>query len=141
MAPTPPLSETRLRQIATDACESTLGSQSEYVHSSTPSWNSSIINKILEALISETAPARKDQPPAWKFCVNSTIIQHPEAVRAGEEDDEDEKEGKGRGKRGMHAASGAYWNNEKDGMWNFKFQGEEQLGMDVVVTIMWISAI
>ena len=23
----------------------------------------------------------------------------------------------------MHSASGAYWNNERDGMWSFKWEG------------------
>jgi len=43
------------------------------------------------------------------------------------------------GRRGMHSAAGAYWNNEKDGMWSFKYAGGESKGMDVVVSIMWIA--
>jgi len=48
----------------------------------------------------------------------------------------------------MHAASGAYWNQEKDGMWSFKYDGEEQgqgLGegkgreFDVVVGVVWVG--
>ncbi len=34
------------------------------------------------------------------------------------------------GKRGMHSASGAYWNSEKDGMWNFKYEKSESKGFD-----------
>ena len=26
------------------------------------------------------------------------------------------------GRRGMHSACGAYWNNERDGMWSFKYE-------------------
>lgn len=43
------------------------------------------------------------------------------------------------GRRGMHSASGAYWNNERDGMWSFKYEGGESKGMDIVVSIMWIG--
>lgn len=43
------------------------------------------------------------------------------------------------GRRGMHSASGAYWNNEKDGMWSHKYEGGEGKGMDVVVSVMWIA--
>lgn len=39
----------------------------------------------------------------------------------------------------MHSASGAYWNNEKDGMWSHKYEGGESKGMDVVVSVMWIA--
>ena len=31
-------------------------------------------------------------------------------------------ENTGVGRRGMHSACGAYWNNEKDGMWSFKYE-------------------
>lgn len=43
------------------------------------------------------------------------------------------------GRRGMHSASGAYWNNERDGMWSHKYEGGEGKGMDVVVSVMWIA--
>ena len=45
------------------------------------------------------------------------------------------------GRRGMHSASGAYWNNEKDGMWNFKYEKAESKGFDVVLSILWISIV
>ncbi|KAI9722452.1 MAG: hypothetical protein M1835_003958, partial [Candelina submexicana] len=43
------------------------------------------------------------------------------------------------GRRGMHSATGAYWNNERDGMWNFKYEAIENRGLDVVVSIIWIA--
>jgi len=58
--------------------------------------------------------------------VNSTIIQHLA---------KDNGEGGG-GRRGMHSACGAYWNNEKDGMWSFKFEAKD---MDVVISVIWIA--
>jgi dynein light chain Tctex-type 1 len=39
----------------------------------------------------------------------------------------------------MHSASGAYWNNERDGFWSFKWEGGEKRGMDVVVVVYWIA--
>jgi len=45
-----------------------------------------------------------------------------------------------KGRRGMHSATGAYWNNETDGMWSWKYEGGEAKGMDVVVSIIWIVA-
>lgn len=63
--------------------------------------------------------------------INSTIIQHSTASSA---DDSAEK-----GRRGMHSAAGAYWNNEKDGMWSYKWEGGEGKGLDVVVMVMWVG--
>lgn len=45
----------------------------------------------------------------------------------------------GRGRRGMHSATGAYWNEETDGMWSFKWEGGEGRGMDVVVSVIWVA--
>lgn len=47
--------------------------------------------------------------------------------------------GKKVGRRGMHSASGAYWNNERDGMWSHKYEGGEEKEMDIVISIMWIG--
>ncbi|KAH0544688.1 hypothetical protein FGG08_001193 [Glutinoglossum americanum] len=46
---------------------------------------------------------------------------------------------KGVGRRGMHSATGAYWNNEKDGMWSFKYEEAAGRGMDVVISVIWIA--
>lgn len=62
--------------------------------------------------------------------MNSTIIQH---VAPGEEDAVNQR------KRGMHSATGAYWNNEKDGTWSYKYECAEKKGLDVVISIMWIA--
>jgi hypothetical protein len=86
--------------------------------------------------------------------VNSTIIQHlsdphsstPEADNStqGEKVKEEGADGEVKatskvGRRGMHSASGAYWNNERDGMWSYKYEGGEGKGMDIVVSVMWIG--
>ena len=43
-------------------------------------------------------------------------------------------------RRGMHSATGAFWDSQKDGMWSFKYEGgEEGRGFDVVVSVVWIS--
>jgi len=156
---TPPISATRLKQIATDACESALGSAEYYEHSKTEHWNTVIINTILRSLISESSPPGGN--PSYKYAVNSTIIQHlvptaalnkpkapvtPTNTSAGQSDAKtgdvkaagtDEKAIFGR--RGMHSASGAYWNEKTDGMWSFKYEGGESKGLDVVISIIWVG--
>jgi dynein light chain Tctex-type 1 len=44
-------------------------------------------------------------------------------------------------RRGMHSATGAFWNNERDGMWSFKYEGGEGKGFDVVVSVVWIGIV
>jgi dynein light chain Tctex-type 1 len=39
----------------------------------------------------------------------------------------------------MHSAVGAYWNNEKDGTYSYKWDGAEKIGMDIVISITWIA--
>lgn len=108
-----------------------------YSHADTESWNTTIINSILGALVEETgqasASASSPAQPQFKYVVNSTIIQH--AAASSSAGDEAKKI---TGRRGMHAASGAYWNNEKDGMWSYKYPGAESKGLDVVIGIIWV---
>jgi hypothetical protein len=40
------------------------------------------------------------------------------------------------GRRGMHSATGAYWNDKTDGMWSFKYEGGENKGLDVVISVI-----
>jgi hypothetical protein len=147
-SPKQPLTTTRLTQIATDACSTALSTATTYHHDSTASWNNAIINSILQSLISETSAHESSEDTAdgsrYKFAVNSTIIQHLSDPRsAGSEEGappaSEEGAQKSVGRRGMHSASGAYWNNERDGMWSFKYEGGESKGMDIVVSIMWIG--
>ncbi|KAI7239873.1 hypothetical protein KC343_g12041 [Hortaea werneckii] len=178
-----PISQTRLRQISNDACDSALATATAYNHAQTAAWNDSIINSVLKALVSESQSAAASAESRYKFCVNSTIIQHlsdprpsgttstatntektaGDAAVEGEAQEELKKEvggGEeseevaaaaaasnkaasntgGPGRRGMHSASGAYWNNAKDGMWSHKYEGGEAKGMDIVIAIMWIAA-
>jgi len=62
--------------------------------------------------------------------VNSTIIQHVAPNEEGVVN---------LAKRGMHSASGAYWNNEKDGMWSYKYEDAEKKGLDVVISVLWVA--
>ncbi|KAI1616143.1 Tctex-1 family-domain-containing protein [Exophiala viscosa] len=128
----PPVPYTRLKEITENACEAALSGVTSYSHPDTESWNTTIINSILGALVDETGKLAGGAPtqPQFKYVVNSTIIQHASSSS------DDAKKAKGR--RGMHAASGAYWNNEKDGMWSYKYPGAESKGLDVVIGIIWI---
>ncbi|KAI9678106.1 MAG: hypothetical protein M1817_006050 [Caeruleum heppii] len=185
-----PITPPRLQQIASKVCQGTLQSVSSYDHDRTESWNTAIINDILQSLISESS--QSPSTPAYKYIVNSTIIQHlppnanlsysntgtsarqPTAAlshmtgvnEADARDDthpvaggaSDERSGMSsattaisngsentanasgsQGRRGMHSAVGAYWNNQTDGYWNWKFEGGAHRGMDVVVTVIWVS--
>lgn len=112
-------------------------------------------NSILNALISESTPANSQ--PAHKFVVNSTIVQHlvPTSAlnkpKGGSDTKHDEPhistsdsptgtDGKPHvGRRGMHSATQAFWNEKSDGMWSFKYDGGEGKGMDVVISVIWIA--
>lgn len=107
-----------------------------------------IQNSILKAVISESSPSGGS--PNYKYAVNSTIIQHlvptaslnkPAAKSADTEPNEAvNTDGKAHvGRRGMHSATGAYWNEKTDGMWSFKYEGGEEKGLDVVISVIWIS--
>lgn len=125
------------------ACESALSTVTSYDHAKTNTWNTIIINTILSQLVESVSAAStastttekgnntSEATPTYKFVVNSTIIQHGVGSV-------DPLTGKGSGRRGMHAASGAYWNNEKDGMWSFKYEAGQGKGLDVIVGIVWI---
>lgn len=43
------------------------------------------------------------------------------------------------GRRGMHSATGAFWDESKDGMWSYKYDGGEAKGLDVVIMIIWVA--
>lgn len=118
-------------------------------------------------MISESTPD-KAAAPAYKFAVTSTIVQHlvptsqlnkaqGTSTSTGTSTTEEPKEaaaassgepastatatdGKPHvGRRGMHSASGAYWNEETDGMWSYKYEGGDAKGMDVVIMLIWVS--
>ena len=114
-----------------------------YNHARTSEQNTKIINGLLQRILSETSPSpssssstgdkKEGGGEGYKWLVQSTIIQ-----QGGEAE--------GEVKRGMHSASGAYWNNERDGMWSCKWEGEEDgigkgRGFDVVVSVVWISVV
>ncbi|KAK7746368.1 hypothetical protein SLS53_002327 [Cytospora paraplurivora] len=158
----PPVPLNRLKQIANDACQSAIGSAEFYDHAKTAQWNQSIINNVLRAVISESTPD-KAAAPAFKFAVNSTIVQHlvptsqlnkSKGTSASDgSTTEESKDGAAEsastatatdgkphvGRRGMHSATGAYWNEETDGMWSYKYEGGEAKGLDVVIMLIWIA--
>ena len=75
---------------------------------------------------------------SYKFMVTSTIIQHELKKEA--------KEGEPvppiPASRGMHTASGAYWNQDKDALWSYKqmgAEGDNKREFDVVLTCAWIK--
>ncbi|GAM39108.1 dynein light chain [Talaromyces pinophilus] len=135
-----PLPPSELSQIATEACDDALLKASGYDHTQVGNWNASIINSVLKALIAATTPEQQQNgttttpaTPPYRFTVNSTIVQQGviDKATAGSSGEI--------GKRGMHSASGAYWDVNRDGMWTFKYPGGEIRGLDVVVSVTWFA--
>lgn len=140
MASPSPLPTAELQQIASSACEEAIGAAEAYDHSKVADWNTAIIQTILKSLISKTStPTATDASapdasqeaaqPAYKYIANSTVIQHIGSPSEPEK----------HGRRGMHSAVGAFWNNEKDGTYSYKWEGAEKKGMDIVITITWVA--
>ncbi len=100
---------------------------------------------MLKAVMSEATPEGA-AAPAYKFAINSTIVQHvvptsqlnkPAAGGAPTDESGAAKKGQA-GRRGMHSATGGFWNEKTDGMWSFKWDGEGK-GLDVVIMLIWIA--
>lgn len=101
---------------------------------------------MLKAVISEGTPEGASAP-AYKFAINSTIVQHvvptsqlnkPAAPAAASTEQEGTAKKGQAGRRGMHSATGGFWNEKTDGMWSFKWDGEAK-GLDVVIMLIWIA--
>ena len=146
------------------ACDSVLSEVSSYDHSRVEKWNSDIIvrsspsgtinnhtylasqSRTLKSLLAATTPSGTTNPP-YKYSITSTIIQHLPPTAAAStttngsgEAAAGEKASTGvTGRRGMHSAAGAYWDNANDGMWSYKYEAAAGKGLDVVVAIIWIK--
>ncbi|KAK0644515.1 putative dynein light chain protein [Cercophora newfieldiana] len=147
MATNSPIPLKRLEQIASDACNSALAGVETYEHPKTAQWNETIIQKMLKAVMSEATPSGTTNP-TYKFAINSTIVQHVvptsqlskatgTSTPAPAEEKAPTKKGPA-GRRGMHSATGGFWNEKTDGMWSYKFDGEDK-GLDVVIMLIWIA--
>ncbi|CAL5873442.1 uncharacterized protein PFLUO_LOCUS7721 [Penicillium psychrofluorescens] len=124
-----------LTKITTQACDATLNGAQGYDHVNVADWNSKIINTVLKALITATAPSDASAPAPYRFTVNSTIVQQGVIDKTAAADGALSNAGK----RGMHSASGAFWDVNRDGMWTFKYPGAEARGLDVVVSVTWFA--
>ena len=80
---------------------------------------------MIESLVAATAPEEGKTPP-YKFAINSTVLQNSAGGGSSE-------------KRGMFSSVGAFWNSEKDGMWSYKYDMGEKLGLDIVMSVIWIA--
>lgn len=90
---------------------------------------------MLKSLITATAPSESTKPTPYRFTVNSTIVQQGVIDKTAAADGSQSNAGK----RGMHSASGAFWDVNRDGMWTFKYPGAEERGLDIVVSVTWFS--
>ncbi|KAJ5160493.1 uncharacterized protein N7482_007497 [Penicillium canariense] len=134
-APASPVPIPELTKITSDACDAALKNATEYEHGQVGNWNSEIINTVLKSLISSTAPSDSTKPAPYRFTVNSTIVQQGVIDKTAAADGTQSNAGK----RGMHSASGAFWDVNRDGMWTFKYPGAEERGLDVVVSVTWFA--
>ena len=106
---------------------------------------------MLKSVIAETTP-----PGSFKFACNSTIVQHlvptsalnksrgtdaaTETETSSGADAATSADAKAPvGRRGMHSATGAYWDEKKDGMWSFKYEAGATKGMDIVLMLLWVA--
>ncbi|KAF2864103.1 hypothetical protein K470DRAFT_267590 [Piedraia hortae CBS 480.64] len=135
-----PIPVDRLQEICDEICQSVLADATAYDHVATRSWNEAINQKILSALVESSSK--------HKFCVNTIIMQQnspgkegnePGAAAGTEHGPEGIPQRPTAGRRGMHHVSGAFWDNQRDGMWNYKYAGAEQKGVDVIIAITWIA--
>ncbi|RJE19757.1 Dynein light chain [Aspergillus sclerotialis] len=124
-----------LTKIATETCDTTLKDAEGYDHAKVGEWNSQIIHTILKALISATTPPTESKTPPYRFTVNSTIVQQGLVDKSSTADGQQSNTGK----RGMHSASGAFWDVNRDGMWTFKYPSAEERGLDVVISVTWFA--
>ncbi|KAH6617283.1 Tctex-1 [Chaetomium tenue] len=137
-----PIALKRLEQIASDVCNSVFEGTEYYEHPKTAQWNETIISKMLKAVMAEATP-QGATVPAYKFAINSTIVQHvvptSQLNKPTTQSTEEGTSKKGQaGRRGMHSATGGYWNEKTDGMWSFKWDGDAK-GLDVVLMVIWIA--
>jgi hypothetical protein len=153
----PPVSFDTLKTIATDVCQRVVGNVQCYDHAKVEEWNTKIINYMLNDVVAEAPKIANAKQPVHKFACNSTIVQHlvptaqlnkprpssgePQVSTSADDNDAATTATDGKphvGRRGMHSATGAYWDSAKDGMWTFKYDGEGK-GMDVVIMLIWIA--
>lgn len=120
------------------------------IHNTARETNARITNrqdKILKAVTSELEGEQR-----YKFAINSTIVQHsvptaaPTYASTGTSTTDNstavsntEKKKAATGRRGMHSATGGYWNQATDGMWSYKYEGGDDKGFDVVIMLIWIG--
>jgi hypothetical protein len=120
------------------ACEAALQGVDGYDHEKVDQWSSQIINAVLQSLISATSSSSTtddgDASAAlqYRYNVTCTIIQ--QGLTGGSE------RGPAAGRRGMHSASGAYWDVKRDGMWTFKYPAGEEKGLDLVLSVVWFGS-
>jgi hypothetical protein len=122
--------------LAVQACDAVLQDVDGYDHEKVDQWSSQIINTVLKSLISATTAASSSTTDdastlQYRFNVTCTIIQ--QGLTGSEK-------GPAAGRRGMHSASGAYWDVKRDGMWTFKYPAGEEKGLDLVLSVVWFGS-
>ncbi|KAK2737763.1 hypothetical protein FQN57_007411 [Myotisia sp. PD_48] len=140
-SPTSPVPREQLTTIATQVCDTVFDGVTQYDHDKVAEWNSRVINTVLKSLIDAVTPSGETDnkvdsaidasKPTYRFSVTSTLIQQDFSNK----DDSTPP----LGRRGMHCASGAFWDSQHDGMWTYKYNGEDK-GLELVLNIAWFKS-
>ncbi|KAM5448429.1 hypothetical protein McanCB49686_007201 [Microsporum canis] len=141
---------------SSSACDTTLEGVEQYDHEKVSEWSAQIIHQgqgltsiaaaqkqVLQSLIAAIPSDENDNEdskpdhskPTYRFNVTCTIIQQGFSSKEGSTTVE------AAGRRGMHCASGAYWDTKHDGMWTYKHPAGEEKGMDLVLNIVWFGSL
>lgn len=118
---------------------------------SSPQYKYAVNSTIIQHL-SDPSPTSTSQTtqthssaPATQLAANEADLRDADVpIRGGASDERSSGERSNgaqptKGRRGLHSAIGAYWNNETDGMWSYKFEGGDKSGMDVVISVIWVA--
>ncbi|EEQ35709.1 conserved hypothetical protein [Microsporum canis CBS 113480] len=157
-----PIPVEQLTKFATEACDTTLEGVEQYDHEKVSEWSSAaalhtlpqhqgqgltsiaaaqkqVLQSLIAAIPSDENDNEDSKPdhskPTYRFNVTCTIIQQGFSSKEGSTTVE------AAGRRGMHCASGAYWDTKHDGMWTYKHPAGEEKGMDLVLNIVWFGSL
>lgn len=100
-----------LEKIVDSACSSIIKDET-YSHETSKETSNKLIEQIINSLKSETK--------GFKFIVHVTLLDKSIT-----------------GPKGIRSLCGAYWNSEKDGLWNHKWSNDQT---EAIISLAWISA-
>lgn len=101
----------QLENIVDSACSSAIKDE-PYTHETSKETSNELIGHIIDSLKSVTK--------GFKFIVHVTLLDKTTT-----------------GPKGIRSFCGAYWNSEKDGLWNHKWSNDHT---EAIISLSWISS-